>query len=185
MKKTLFAVTCILASILMFSCGSSKKEETPKVGAIGIDGSARPDWVLKGMKSDTGIYAVGSAKLSNTQNSITASRAQARNELATMVNASVQSVVRTYAEDSGKAEDTLNYMEQAIQVKTKQVISGSEVEDSWQAADETVYTLMYLPYKQMFQEAKEVVNDYVQDSKTTFTEAKAQAAFKKYFEDNQ
>ena len=193
MKKSIFAVSCIMAALLTFGCASNKKDkkttteapaavEKPNAVVYGKDGTPRPDWVTKGKKSSAGIYAVGSSKLSNFANSLKAAKLNARNELATSVNTSINSVLRSYTQDTGNADDSLNYMEEAVQQVTSEMISGSEMEDSWQAKDGEVFALMFLPYSSVWPATKEVADKYIPDSKTTLTEEKAQAAFQKYFE---
>ena len=109
MKKSLFIVSCIFAAIIVSGCKSTEAENQSTTAAqqaasassvIGADGVARPDWVLTGKEDDTGIYAVGSGKLSNDQNSLKLARSNARTELSRTVAASTQSVLRTYTQDS-------------------------------------------------------------------------------------
>lgn len=185
MKKSLLVLTCVLAALLTFGCESSKKEEAAPAptSVIGRDGvTVRPDWVTKGKKGAEGIYAIGSAKMSSTSNSLKAAQLQARNELASTVNTTIDSVTRSYVQDTGNADDSLNYLEQAIQQTTSKAIQGSELVDSWEASDGTMYVLMFLPYESVWTATESVAKKYSADSKTTYTEEKAQAAFQKYFE---
>ena len=198
MKKSFLLTAAACAAPLFFTACSSKKaaeakqqeqqaqEQTAAQQAnevnkvIGAEGIARPDWVMGGMEAPDGVYAVGSAKFSNMQNSLKAARANGRAELANTVQASVKSAITTYAEDTGLSADTLNYMEQATVQKTDSILVGSTQKDYWVGPDETVYVLMYLPYTAVVPAANNVIKDYIPDAKTELTVEKVQAAVEKY-----
>ncbi|MCQ2611314.1 MAG: LPP20 family lipoprotein [Treponema sp.] len=190
MKKSILALTLALATAFTFmSCLSDDSDESAAVQAnensrvIGADGVPRPNWVLAGKEDATGIYAVGSGKMSNDVNSLKVAKANARNELSKTVQVATKSVLRTYAQDTGIAKDTINYMEEAIEQKTNNLLEGSRQVDMWQAEDGTIYVLMYLPYKAVLPAVKQIADNYKQDVKSQLTEEKAKAAFKKYFDE--
>ncbi|MBQ0003407.1 MAG: hypothetical protein KBT21_07695 [Treponema sp.] len=189
MKKSILIISCVLAAIMATSCGTTNQEPTAAAKAaaktvMGADGVERPEWVLTGKEDATGIYAVGSAKLSNDQNSLKLARTNGRAELGRTILASTRSVLRSYTEDAGNAKDALTYMEEAIEVKSVNILKGSKQADMWKAEDGTIYVLMFVPYTAVLPEVTQSYNDFVQDTKTVFTEAKAQAAFQKYFDEN-
>lgn len=190
MKKSILIISCVLAAIIATSCGTTNQEPTSaakaaaKNSVIGADGVERPEWVLTGKEDATGIYAVGSARLSNDQNSIKLARTNGRAELGRTILASTRSVLRSYTEDTGNAKDALTYMEEAIEVKSVNILQGSKQVDMWKAEDGTIYVLMFVPYTAVLPEVTQSYNDFVQDAKTVLTEAKAQAAFQKYFDEN-
>ncbi len=188
MKKTLFVIAIAAALSVFMSCGSTKEaskgEEATAASkvakVIGAEGVERPGWVMEGKKSLEGIYAVGSSKLSNMQNSLKAARVSGRAELANTVQTTLKGVTTTYAEDTGIAEDTLNYMEEAIVQKTEQVLAGSTQADYWVGPDNTVYVLMFLPYEAVVPVVNETVNAYTPDKKSEATVDKVKAAVEKY-----
>lgn len=189
MKKSIFIISCVLAAIMITSCGTTNQEPTAAAKAAekqvtGADGVDRPAWVLTGKEDATGIYAVGSAKLSNDQNSLKLARTNGRAELGRTILASTKSVLRSYTEDTGNAKDSLTYMEEAIEVKSVNILQGSKQVDMWKAEDGTIYVLMFVPYTAVLPEVTQAYNDFVQDAKTVLTQEKAQAAFKKYFDEN-
>lgn len=197
MKKTLLILSCVMAAAMFItSCGSTEQEKTAaqlaaQANVIGADGVKRPEWVLAGKEDSTGIYAVGTGKMSNVTNSLKLAEINGRAELARTVSAATQSVLRTYTQDTGNSKDVLTYMEEATQVKAANVLKGSKRKDMWTAADGTVFVLMYVPYEavlptvtESIQEASQKYKDFQQDAKTVLTEAKAQAAFEKYFDNN-
>lgn len=197
MKKSILILSCIMAAAVMFtSCGSTEAEKTAAQQAamanvMGADGVKRPEWVLAGKEDSTGIYAVGSGKMSNTTNSLKLAEINGRAELARTVSAATQSVLRTYTQDTGNSKDVLTYLEEATQVKAANVLKGSKRKDMWTAQDGTVFVLMYIPYEAVLptltepiQEAAKNLDNFKQDAKTVLTEAKALAAFEKYFDNN-
>lgn len=181
MKKVLVVFAAL--AFVFASCASNKKVDkaADKVPAvIGAEGVPRPMWVLSGMEADDGIYAVGSGKMSTRANSLKVAQTNGRAELARTVQATVKSAITTYAQDAAVKDDVLNFMEEATVVRTAQVLQGSKQTDYWLGEDETVYVLMYLPYKAVTPVANDIVSEYVTDKKTEITEEKVAEALKKY-----
>ena len=177
MKKII--LLCGIFAILLISCGSKKAaDEVP--ATVGKEGVSMPQWVMSGLESDDGIYAVGAAKMSNKVNSVTAARTNGRAELLRTVQTTLKTAVTTYAEDTGVASQTLNYMEAATVERAAGVLNGSQQKDYWMDEDGTVYVLMYLPFESLAIEANDIIDEYVTDAKTKITEEKVAAALKKY-----
>lgn len=179
MKKIILIIGVALA---LSSCASNKIEKAAdKVPVvIGAEGVARPTWVLSGMDSKDGIYAVGSGKMSTRANSLKVAQTNGRAELARTVQVTLKNVITTYAEDTGVKEDIINYMEEATVQRTAGILNGSKQTDYWVDADETVFVLMYLPYNAVLPAANDIVSEYVVDKKSEITEAKVAEALKKY-----
>lgn len=182
MKKVILFLSAAVA-VLFASCASTKPvvKAADKVPAvIGAEGVERPQWVLSGMESADGIYAVGSGKMSNKVNSLKVAETNGRAELARTVQTTIKSVLTTYAQDTGVKDDVLNYMEEATVQRTAGILAGSSRKDYWVDQDGTVHALMYLPIKAVVPEANAIVDEYVTDKKTRITEEKVEAALKKY-----
>ncbi len=198
MKKSVLFISCILTAVALFvtSCGSTEQEKTAaqqaaQANVIGADGVKRPEWVLAGKEDSTGIYAVGTGKMSTPTNSLRVAEINGRAELARTVSAATQSVLRTYTQDAGSSKDVLTYLEEATEVKAASVLKGSQRKDMWTAQDGTVFVLMFVPYEavlptvtESISDAAKNIKDFKQDAKTLLTEAKALAAFEKYFDNN-
>ena len=197
MKKSVLFISCILtAALFVTSCGSTEQEKTAaqqaaQANVIGADGVKRPEWVLAGKEDSTGIYAVGTGKMSTPTNSLRVAEINGRAELARTVSAATQSVLRTYTQDAGSSKDVLTYLEEATEVKAASVLKGSQRKDMWTAQDGTVFVLMFVPYEavlptvtESISDAAKNIKDFKQDAKTLLTEAKALAAFEKYFDNN-
>ena len=177
MKKII--LLCGILSIFLMSCASKKAaDEVP--ATVGKEGVSMPRWVMAGAESEDGIYAVGAAKMSNKQNSITAARTNGRAELLRTIQTTLKTAITTYAEDTGVASQTLNYMEAATVDRAAGILNGSQQKDYWMDDDGTVYVLMYLPFESLAIEANDIVDEYVTDAKTRITEEKVAEALKKY-----
>ncbi|QTQ13802.1 LPP20 family lipoprotein [Treponema parvum] len=189
MKKQAIIVAFSAIAAILMSCGSTKEaakaKEEPTAASqvkkvVGAEGVERPAWVMEGKQSLDGIYAVGSAKMSNMQNSLKAARVNGRAELANTVQVSLKGATTTYAEDTGIPEDALNYMEEAIVARTDALLQGSTQADYWVGPDNTVYVLMFLPYEAVLPTVNDIVKDYAANQKSEITVEKVSDAVKKY-----
>ena len=183
MKKIL--VTLVVCSLIfsITSCGSTAKvdkaaDKVPVV--IGAEGVERPQWVLSGMESDDGMYAVGNGKMSTKTNSLKVAETNGRAELARTVQTTIKAATTTYAQDSGVASDNLAYLESTVVERTAGILKGSSRKDYWVDTDGTVFALMFVPYKAITPEATAIVNEFAVDEKTKYTEEKVEEALKKY-----
>lgn len=178
MKKILGAIAIAVAGFMLASCGS-----TPVTGATQAEADGLPAWVYESKKDDTGLYAVGSGKLANIQNSYTMAKANGRAELARMLKVQVQDVLQTYVSDMGSDEkrDTLTGLVDNTLQKTDAVLEGSQQVDRFNAKDGTIYVLMYLPYESTVKKLNESASSFTGKPEAYITEAKMQEAYDKYF----
>ncbi len=183
MKKIFGAVSALLMTMMIISCGSSK-EVTSAAELAEKDGV--PTWVYEGRKDDTGLYAVGSGKMSNLNNSLKMARAEGRVELSRELAIEIQSVMQTYVDDKGDDENrqSLTGLTDNALLKTDNMLAGSQQIDYYQTKDGTVYVLMYLPYNAVVPELNKTVAEFNRDSTAAFTEAKMAEAYEKYFSTN-
>lgn len=183
MKKIFGAVSALLMTMMITSCGSSK-EVTSAAELAEKDGV--PTWVYEGRKDDTGLYAVGSGKMSNLNNSLKMARAEGRVELSRELAIEIQSVMQTYVDDKGDDENrqSLTGLTDNALLKTDNMLAGSQQIDYYQTKDGTVYVLMYLPYNAVVPELNKTVAEFNRDSTAAFTEAKMAEAYEKYFSTN-
>lgn len=183
MKKTLLILAGAALLAGLTGCASTKTTEkaADKVPVvIGAEGVPRPQWVLSGMESEDGFYAVGNGKMSSKTNSLKVAETNGRAELAIHVQTTIKAATTTYIEDTGVAKDNLTYLENAVVERTSAILQGSSRKDYWVDSDNTVYALMYLPYKAVVPAATNIMNEYSVDEKTKLTEQKVEEALKKY-----
>ena len=183
MKKITGAVFALATALMLMSCGSSKEVTS---AAILAEKDGVPTWVYEGKRDDTGLYAVGSGKMSNLNNSLKMARAEGRVELSRELKSEIQSVLQTYVDDKGddKNRQALTGMTDTALLKTDNILNGSQQVDYFQTKDGTVYVLMYLPYNAVIPELNKTVAEFTQDSTAAFTEAKMAEAYEKYFSEN-
>lgn len=183
MKKILGTVLAVVTTVMMFSCGSSKEVTSASLLA---EKDGVPAWVYEGKRDDTGLYAVGSGKMSNLNNSLKMARAEARVELSRELKSEIQSVLQTYVDDKGDDNNrqSLSGLTDNALLKTDNILNGSQQVDYFQTKDGTVYVLMYLPYNAVVPELNKTVTEFNRDSTAAFTEAKMAEAYEKYFSEN-
>lgn len=177
MKKNilLFAVLMVLL-VTVFGCASNKE-----VKVVGADGSPRPEWVKEMGKLDKKLhYEVGYGKLSNYATSLKRAEADGRNKIAMWVKADVKTVLKTYTQDSGIAEERelIEYMEEVSQQTANLSLSGAQVVEIWESAANEVYVLMSYDIDQAAKNLESQMKTYQRNESAAFAEFKAQEAFK-------
>lgn len=188
MKKTLGILAVVFVATLFASCGSDKKaaEAQPTSASVQAERDGVPAWVYEGRRDETGLYAVGSGKMSNKNNSLKMARAEARTEMARTLKVEVQSALQTYVDDTGdeKNRQSLTGMIDNAMQRTDTMMQGSQQVDYFEDKDGSVYVLMYLPYNAIVPTLNETVTEFNRDSTAAFTEAKMNEAYEKYFSAN-
>lgn len=174
------AVAAAVAAFTLASCGSSGEASA---SATQAEQEGYPDWVYESRRDETGIYAVGSGKLSNIQNSLLMARQNGRAELARTLKTQVQDIMQTYVSDTGSDEnrDALTGLVDNTLSKTDAVLEGSQQVDRFQAKDGTIYVLMYLPYDSAVKKLNESASEYTGKPESIVTQAKMAEAYEKFF----
>lgn len=185
MKKLLTAAMIVIAGFMFASCGSTETTAASQAAELNL-----PSWVLEGKRDNTGIYAVGTGKLSNLVTSQKMAMAQGRLELANMTKTSVQGVTQTLVDDQGADGDRqyLAALTENALLKVDTILVGSEKVDQYIGSDGTVYVLMFLPKSTFLTELNKVnaetAKTFNRTSSAAYTEAKMEEAYEKYFAGN-
>lgn len=145
-------IILLLASIsLLFSCATGTD-----ITAKNKDGS--PIWVTTIPESTRLYYGVGSAKLSNFQNSQSASDTTAKSDLAKRLETTIKEATGVYSNDA------MGTVIQAYEKITMEVVTvtmrGVNVEQRWTAADGTVWSLVSFPIKNVDKNMALEANNY-------------------------
>ena len=177
MKRVFKLVAVVLAVLFVFSCASNRGRD------VGIEGEKRPDWVKQMGKFDKEThYEVGYGKMSNFATSMKKAEADARNKIAFWIQTDVNTVLKTYTQDSGIGEDRelIEFMEEVSKQTAKFSLSGARTEDSWQDAEGGVYVLMGFPIDSVGATLDNQLKSkpYTRNDSAAFAEFKAQEAFK-------
>lgn len=137
MKKLIAALA---VAALLVSC-ATQTDITEK----NEDGS--PIWTTEVPQSTKYVYGVGSAKLSNAENSAEAADAKARADMSRKLQVMMSDAVAVYSQDSeGYVLDAY----ESITVQTVSIsIRGIKTEQRWTAPDGTVWSLVSVPTKDL------------------------------------
>ncbi len=176
MKKVLRTFFVIFAVLFVASCASNKGSRD-----VGIEGEKRPDWVKKmGMSNDVTHYEVGYGKMSNYATSLKKVEADARNKIAFWIQTDVNTVLKTYTQDSGMGDnrELIEFMEEVSKQTANFSLSGAQIEDAWEDADGGVYVLMSFPVDKAGATLDNQLKTYQRSESAAFAEFKAQEAFK-------
>ncbi|NLM00053.1 MAG: hypothetical protein GX220_01170 [Treponema sp.] len=180
MKKTLGILCLLLIAFTIIGCGSKPAKEQV---ILGKDGTPRPDWVKIMSKAGTDIhYEVGYGKLSNFATSQKKAESDGRNKIALWIQADVNSVLKTYTQDSGIGDqrELIEFMEEVSMQTAKASISGATIEDNWEDKEGGVYVLMSYDVNKAAVNFENQLKSYQRNESAAFAEFKAQEAFKQF-----
>ena len=146
-------ILILLALSLIVSCASTETD----IDAVNEDGS--PVWVTDVPESRKFIYGVGSAKLSNDNNSQNSADARARADLARKLQATIQEATVNYTNDAEGS--LLNAYEQLTMQMVNFTVQGIKVEQRWKAPDGTIWSLDSIEAKTLDDQYALAANDYL------------------------
>jgi hypothetical protein len=186
MTKKILALlgALVLVSALFISCGSEPEVKEPVATAtpapqiIGKEGIPMPAWVNTTPKDAENFYAVGYAKKSSKQISITAAEQDARDQISRWIGTSVKNALTNYTNESGEGANiqTLTYFENISKQVSDQTVVGVERNEVWVDQDGGVYVLEAFPKANMNKSFEEVSNTFVRNEAAAFSEFKAKDA---------
>jgi hypothetical protein len=141
MKKHGIVCFVLLAVTLVMGCASKPDPSYAGQGDPNI-----PEFVLNPPTAEDAIFGTGSAKLSNTNLSITAADARARQSLAFTLQAHVQAMVVDYARNAGNEGNmaSLELVETVGRQLADATLTGATVVKREQTPDGTFWVLMSL-----------------------------------------
>ncbi len=144
MKKILIGSVGLACSVLLFSCGEKKQAKTGFEENPCFKGA--PSWVLSPESAGSKLVAVGSAKLSKAgmQFTRTEALANARDELARMIELRVKNMVKNFMQVTGVGDaETVDRV--SVQVSKQvayQTIRGSRQQAIWMSPCNELYVLV-------------------------------------------
>ncbi len=163
MRKILgIAVAGIAGAMLVTSCGEKKQAKTGFEGNPCFKGA--PAWVLSPDASGLKLAAVGSAKMSKAgmQFTRTEALANARDELARMIELRVKNMVKNFMQVTGVGDaETVDRV--SVQVSKQvayQTIRGSKQKEIWMSPCNELYVLVSVDPKMV----KEFIKTQVETS---------------------
>lgn len=163
MKKILLILVTVL---LLASCATTETD----IKEVNKDGT--PVWTTEVPQSKKYVYGVGSAKLSNLQNSRDSADAKARTDLARKLQTTIKEATTVYAMD---AEDSTRNAYESITIQAVDfTLQGVKIEDRFTAADGTVWSIVSLEAKKVKDQYKIAANDYLNKLEKKKIEIEAQ-----------
>jgi hypothetical protein len=137
MKKLVIILAA--AAVLCSAAGCATKSKAPENPNI-------PDFVLNPQNYETEgtILGIGSAKMSNVQNAITAAEARARQSIALTMNTAVQGMITDYAKEAGLNDSnaTTAFFENVSRQLVDTRLVGAKVQQRVQTKDGAMWVLM-------------------------------------------
>ncbi len=149
--KKLIVLVCLM-TLLFVSCKSTDTDIT----VVAKDGT--PIWVTQIPQSKKLYYGVGSAKLSNLQNSQSSADVAARSDLAKKLQATIEEATVNYTNDSEKA--VAQAYKSIVLQTVKLTMKGVKIEQRYTATDGRVYSLVSFEAKKLKDLYKDAANDY-------------------------
>lgn len=179
MKKIVCFTTIFLISIVLSGCGGKKSVTKIQDKDLANEYANAPQWVL-GAAMDQGMAAVGSARKSKAGMSHTKSMAlaNARDEMARMMNVKVKNMVKNFTETTGIGDDeTIDAVSTNVSKQiASQVLSGSRQKDIWISPSGEVYVLITLDSELAAQAVKNSVMTSYKNEKTLWQKFQANKA---------
>jgi hypothetical protein len=186
MAKKIYALlgALVLVTALFVSCGSKAEVKEPVAKAtatpqiVGKEGIPMPAWVNTTPKDAENFYAVGYAKKSSKQISITAAEQDSRDQISRWIGTSVKNALTNYTNESGEGANvqTLSYFENISKQVSDQTVVGVERNEVWVDQDGGVYVLEAFPKANLNKSFEDVSNSFVRNEAAAFAEFKAKDA---------
>lgn len=122
------------------ACGS--KEITPS----GQDLGCVPDWIINPLSAEDAIYGSGQAKMRLPSLSQQTADGNARNEIALSIQVRVESMLKTFMQESGiENAQALNFAQSVSKQVAAETLNFSKIEKRHICPDGTYYSLAVLP----------------------------------------
>jgi hypothetical protein len=167
MKKNYVVILAmVLLGFMTFGCSSGPKSRDPNV----------PDWVLNPPTQEDVIYGIGTAKLSNVNQSMTIAEARARTSLAFQLNTAVQAMITDYNRSAGteNSQASLNFAESVSRQLTQTKLTGAVPDKREQTKD----GIWWVRVKYGKADAAKAASDIIENEASRYAEFKATEALK-------
>jgi len=186
MSKKILAIvaTVALVSTFFVSCGSTPEQRAEKAmregkTVVGREGVPQPEWVNKTPKDAENFYAIGYAKKSSKQISITAAEQDGRDQIARWVGTSVKNALTNYTNEAGEKANTqtITYFESISKQVAEQTLNGVERNEVWVDYEGGVYVLLMFPKANLNKAFEDETNAaFSRNEAAAFAEFKAKEA---------
>lgn len=166
-ELSLFAVITVL--LLLNSCLTSK-----------VDVSDLPDFVLNPPIATDAIYGVGYAKKTNPSLSMKVAETNARADIASQIETTIQSAMTDYTQEAGVDNNTqvIQFTETITRQITDTTLSGATPQQRVPMDDGGYWVLMVYSKESLISSFEEVTKAFERSEDSAFAEFKADEALK-------
>jgi hypothetical protein len=175
MKKLSIALLVIMVAIFAMSCASAPAQVVePKKSGL-------PDFVLNPPMATDAIYGVGFAKQSTMALSIKVAETNARADIASQIETTIQEAITAYAQEAGVDENTqlISFVETITRQITDTTLSGATPKSRVPMDDGGVWILMVYSKNALIDSFEEVAAGFERNEDAAFAEFKAAQALEK------
>lgn len=174
MKKITIALLIVMVALFAVSCASAPAPIEP-------DKSGLPDYVLNPPMATDAIYGVGYAKQSTMALSIKVAETNARADIASQIETTIQEAITAYAQEAGEGENTqlISFVETITRQITDTTLSGATPMHRDPMDDGGVWILMVYGKDSLVDSFEEVAEEFERNDAAAFAEFKASQALEK------
>ncbi len=178
MKKLIIALFIVVAASFAISCAS---KPAPAAAAVEPEKSGLPDFVINPPLATDAIYGVGYAKQSTMALSIKVAKTNARADIASQIQTTIQEAITSYAQEAGVDDNKqlISFVETITRQITDQTLSGAAPKSLQPMDDGGVWVLMVYGKEALKDSFKDVAEGFERNEDAAFAEFKASQAIDK------
>jgi hypothetical protein len=175
MKKITVALLVVLVAFFAISCASAPAAQ------VEPEKSNLPDFVLNPPMATDAIYGVGYAKQSTMALSMKVAETNARADIASQIETTIQAAVTAYTQEAGVDENTqtISFVESITRQITDTTLSGAITKSRAPMDDGGVWVLMVYSKDALIESFEEVAEEFERNEDAAFAEFKAAQALEK------
>ncbi len=181
MKKITITLIVVMVALFAVSCASAPEPAPAPVVKAEPAKSNLPDFVLNPPLATDAIYGVGFAKQSTMALSIKVAETNARADIASQIQTTIQEAITSYAQEAGVDDNTqlISFVETITRQITDQTLSGASPKSRVPMDDGGVWVLMVYGKEALVDSFEDVANEFERNEDAAFAEFKASQAIDK------
>ena len=181
MKKLSIALLVLMVAMFAMSCASAPAPAPAPAPVAEPDKSGLPDFVLNPPMATDAIYGVGFAKQSTMALSIKVAETNARADIASQIETTIQEAITAYAQEAGVDNNTqlISFVETITRQITDTTLSGATPKSRVPMDDGGVWVLMVYGKDALIDSFEDVAEGFERNEDAAFAEFKAASALEK------
>ena len=179
MKKLSITLLVVMVAMVAVSCASAPEPAPAPMAEP--DKSGLPDFVLNPPMATDAIYGVGFAKQSTMALSIKVAETNARADIASQIETTIQEAITAYAQEAGVDNNTqlISFVETITRQITDTTLSGATPKSRVPMDDGGVWVLMVYGKDALIDSFEDVAEGFERNEDAAFAEFKAASALEK------